>query len=156
MPTNPVSGTDSTAKVTKTDSQWKAQLTQQQFEVLRMKDTERAYTGKYWQTPSGPGEYRCAACQNVLFRGTDKFVSDCGWPAFDKAIKGSIEYHTDRTLGMSRTEVTCAKCGGHLGHVFNDGPTDTGIRYCINSVSIDYVPDAKGNDAAATEARDRQ
>ncbi len=139
------------ATTSKTDAQWKAQLTPLQYDVLRNKGTERAFTGKLWDTPPGPGEYRCAACESVLFRGTDKFVSDCGWPAFDKAIKGSIKYHSDRTLGMTRTEVTCAACGGHLGHVFDDGPTDTGVRYCINSVSITYVPDAKSSDAK-TEA----
>jgi len=142
-----------TAKVEKSDADWRKELSAEQYYVLREKGTERAYTGKYWQNEPGPGEYRCAGCQAVLFKGTDKFVSDCGWPAFDKAIKGTIDYHTDKTLGMVRTEVTCAKCGGHLGHVFEDGPTDTGIRYCINSVSIDYVPDAPANKDAPTEAR---
>ncbi len=150
MATNPATPT---AKITKTEAEWRKALTPEQYEVLRAKGTERAYTGKYWKTEAGPGEYRCAACQAVLFRGTDKFVSECGWPAFDKAIKGTIDYHTDKTLGMTRTEVTCARCGGHLGHVFEDGPTDTGIRYCINSVSIDYVPDAQPSKDAQTEAR---
>ena len=152
MPTNPVPG--EAGKITRTDAEWKKALTEEQYRVLREKGTERAFTGTYWKNEGGPGEYRCAACRAVLFRGTDKFVSDCGWPAFDKAIKGTIDYHTDRTLGMSRTEVTCARCGGHLGHVFDDGPTDTGIRYCINSVSIDYVPDTANKDAP-TEAGGR-
>lgn len=142
-----------TTKVVKSDAEWRKELSAEQYHVLREKGTERAYTGKYWQNEPGPGEYRCAGCQAVLFKGTDKFVSDCGWPAFDKAIKGTIDYHTDKTLGMVRTEVTCAKCGGHLGHVFEDGPTDTGIRYCINSVSIDYVPHAQTSKDAPTEAR---
>jgi peptide-methionine (R)-S-oxide reductase len=89
----------------------------------------------------------------VLFRGSDKFVSDCGWPAFDKAIKGSIRYETDRTFGMVRTEVMCAECDGHLGHVFEDGPAETtGVRYCINSVSITHHPQAAEHQNAATEA----
>lgn len=138
--------------VTKSDEEWRKALSREQYDVLREKGTERAFTGKYWKTPSGPGEYRCAGCGAVLFRGTDKFVSECGWPAFDKAIKGTIRYHTDKSLGMVRTEVTCARCGGHLGHVFNDGPTGTGVRYCINSVSIDYVPDDATHADAPTEA----
>jgi len=136
----------------KTDAEWRAALTSKQYNVLRDKGTERAFTGDTWDTPPQPGEYRCAACDALLFKGTDKFVSDCGWPAFDKAIKGSIHYHTDRTFGMSRTEVTCARCEGHLGHVFEDGPKDTtGVRYCINSVSIKFKPDTASKDLA-TEA----
>lgn len=149
----PTPNAPATAKVVKSDTEWRKELSAEQYHVLREKGTERAYTGKYWKNEPGPGEYRCAGCQAVLFKGTDKFVSDCGWPAFDKAIKGTIDYHTDKTLGMVRTEVTCAKCGGHLGHVFDDGPTDTGIRYCINSVSIDYVPDAQASKDMPTEAR---
>ncbi len=130
------------AAITKTDAEWKQKLTAEEYRVLREKGTERAFTGKYWDTPGGSGEYRCAACDNLLFKGTDKFVSECGWPAFDKAIKGSIKYESDRTFGMVRTEVMCSCCGGHLGHVFEDGPRETtGIRYCINSVSIKYTAD---------------
>lgn len=126
----------------KTEAEWKQKLSAEEYRVLREKGTERAFTGKYWDTPGGSGEYRCAACGNLLFKGTDKFVSECGWPAFDRAIKGSITYETDRSFGMERTEVMCSKCGGHLGHVFEDGPKKTtGIRYCINSVSIKYTPD---------------
>jgi peptide-methionine (R)-S-oxide reductase len=142
-------------RVEKTDAQWRAQLTPQQYHVLREKGTERAFTGKLWDTPPSTGEYRCAACEALLFRGKDKFVSDCGWPAFDKAIKGSITYHADRSFGMTRTEVTCSRCDGHLGHVFEDGPTDTtGIRYCINSASITYTPvkDEAATKDLATEA----
>lgn len=139
--------TKTMANMPKTEAEWKQKLTPEEYRVLREKGTERAFTGKYWDTPGGSGEYRCAACDNLLFKGTDKFVSECGWPAFDKAIKGSIKYETDRTFGMVRTEVMCAHCGGHLGHVFEDGPEDTtGIRYCINSVSIKYTPDETKKD----------
>lgn len=140
------------ATITKSDDEWRQSLTPEQYRILRQKGTERAFSGQFWNTPASTGEYRCAACDNLLFKGSDKFVSDCGWPAFDKAIKGSIEYHTDRSFGMIRTEVCCAKCGGHLGHVFEDGPTDTATRYCINSVSITYKPDGAGSKDMATEA----
>jgi len=150
--TPPMTQRPETGPLTKTDEQWRNELTPEQYRVLREKGTERAFTGEFWKTPQGPGEYRCAGCGNVLFRGADKFVSECGWPAFDKAIKGSIDYHSDRSFGMVRTEVTCARCGGHLGHVFEDGPTDTRTRYCINSVSITYHPDATDNAKAQTEA----
>jgi peptide-methionine (R)-S-oxide reductase len=142
MSTNAESGASSqAARIEKTDAQWRAELSPEQYRILREKGTERAFTGKYWDTPSSYGEYRCAACNSLLFRGADKFVSECGWPAFDKAIKGSIKYHADRSFGMLRTEVTCSRCDGHLGHVFEDGPTDTtGVRYCINSLSITYTP----------------
>jgi peptide-methionine (R)-S-oxide reductase len=140
------------AKLTKSEDEWKRTLTAKQFDILRQKGTERAFSGEHWNTPASSGEYRCAACDSLLFKGSDKFVSDCGWPAFDKAIKGSIEYHTDRSFGMVRTEVTCAHCGGHLGHVFEDGPTDTATRYCINSVSIKYVKDGSASKDKPTEA----
>lgn len=136
-----------TTNLSKTEAEWKQKLSAEEYRVLREKGTEHAFTGKYWDTPGGSGEYRCAACDNLLFKGTDKFVSECGWPAFDKAIKGSIKYESDRTFGMVRTEVMCSRCGGHLGHVFEDGPEDTtGIRYCINSVSIKYTPDETKKD----------
>lgn len=128
----------STGKVALSEEQWKQRLSPEQYRILRMKGTERAFTGKEWNT-NGQGEYRCAGCDNLLFTGDDKFLSDCGWPAFDKCVKGSIAYHDDRSYGMARTEVTCARCGGHLGHIFDDGPTSTGMRYCINSVSIRNV-----------------
>lgn len=149
------SATSQPARIEKTDAEWRAALTPEQYRILREKGTERAFTGKYWDTPSSYGEYRCAGCNSLLFRGADKFVSECGWPAFDKAIKGSIKYYADRSYGMLRTEVTCARCGGHLGHVFEDGPTDTtGVRYCINSLSITYtpLPDASKTKDLATEA----
>lgn len=136
-----------------TDAQWRTTLSPEAFRVLRQKGTERTYTGEFWKTPASGGEYRCAACRALLFKGGDKFISDCGWPAFDKAIKGSIEYHMDRSYGMVRTEVVCANCKGHLGHVFEDGPEETtGVRYCINSVSITYTPDGSASKDMATEA----
>lgn len=128
-------------KVTKTDAQWKAQLTNEQYEVLRKKGTERAFTGIYWNTFE-KGKYVCAACGNILFNSNSKFHSDCGWPSFDQAIKGSVIYAEDYSFGVYRTEVLCARCGGHLGHVFDDGPKDTtGKRFCTNSVSIKFIPE---------------
>ena len=129
-------------KIIKTDAEWKKQLTPEQFEVLRNKDTEMPFTGKYVNTFE-KGNYVCAACGNVLFRSNTKFRSDCGWPSFDNAIKGAVTYVKDNSLGMTRTEVNCAKCGGHLGHVFDDGPTQTGQRFCTNSVSILFKPTKK-------------
>jgi len=129
--------------VVKTDAQWKKELTAEQYRVLREKGTEMPHTGEYVNT-FDKGYYACAACGNKLFDSDKKFKSDCGWPSFDSAIKGSVDYHTDNTLGMSRVEVTCAKCGGHLGHVFDDGPQETtGQRFCTNSVSITFVPEKK-------------
>ena len=133
---------DANGKVALSEEQWKSRLSPTQFAVLRGKGTDRAYSGTLWKT-NEPGEYRCAACGNLLFVGDSKFISDCGWPAFDKAIKGSIEYHEDNSYGMSRVEVTCSKCAGHLGHVFNDGPTETGTRYCINQTSITFIPQSQ-------------
>ncbi|UOK41865.1 MULTISPECIES: peptide-methionine (R)-S-oxide reductase MsrB [Flavobacterium] len=119
---------------------WKAKLTPEQYEVLREKGTERPFTGKYWKHFE-KGIYVCAACKNPLFTSDAKFDSDCGWPSFDQAIKGSVKYTTDNSFGMERIEVTCEKCGGHLGHVFDDGPAETtGKRFCTNSVSIQFIP----------------
>lgn len=132
-----------TTKVQKTDAEWKKELTPEQYEVLRNKGTERAFTGEYYNHFE-KGDYVCAACGNVLFHSNAKFDSDCGWPSFDQAIKGSVTYKEDNSFGMTRTEVMCAKCGGHLGHVFDDGPAaTTGKRFCTNSVSIKFVPAKK-------------
>lgn len=131
--------TATVSPIQKTDADWKKELTPEQYEVLREKGTERPFSGEYVNTFE-KGEYVCAACANVLFHSDAKFHSDCGWPSFDKAIKGSVTYVTDNTLGMTRTEVNCAKCGGHLGHVFEDGPTETGQRFCTNSVSVKFIP----------------
>lgn len=129
--------------IVKTETEWKKQLTPEQYQVLREKGTERAFTGEYWDHFE-KGNYVCAACNNVLFSSEMKFESDCGWPSFDKAIKGSVKYNEDYSFGMARTEVVCAKCDGHLGHVFDDGPKETtGKRFCTNSVSIKFVPEEK-------------
>ena len=136
-------GQDKTKKskleIQKSEAQWKKELTPEQFEVLREKGTERPFSGKYVNTFE-KGTYVCAGCGNLLFYSDAKFHSDCGWPSFDKAIKGSVTYITDSSFGMSRTEVNCAKCGGHLGHIFDDGPTKTGQRFCTNSVSVKFIP----------------
>jgi peptide-methionine (R)-S-oxide reductase len=126
--------------VVKTESEWKKELTEEQFDVLRQKGTEAPFTGQYYQHDK-KGIYTCAGCQNPLFTSSAKFNTECGWPSFDQAIKGSVIYKTDGTFGMQRTEVMCAKCGGHLGHVFDDGPAETtGQRFCTNSVSINFIP----------------
>jgi len=131
---------DSPFKITKTEAEWKAQLTPEQYDVLRNKGTERPHTGEYTDHFE-KGVYVCAACGNTLFKSDTKFASDCGWPSFDQAIKGSVVYKTDTSYGMERTEVMCANCGGHLGHVFDDGPKETtGERFCTNSVSIKFIP----------------
>lgn len=128
-----------TSQIAKTDEDWKKELTSEQYNILREKGTERPFTGEYWNHFE-KGKYVCAACGNVLFDSDAKFVSDCGWPSFDKAIKGSVIYKTDTSFGMERTEVMCAKCGGHLGHVFDDGPEETtGKRFCTNSASIEFI-----------------
>ena len=130
-------------EVTKTDAEWKAELTPEQYDVLRTKATERPFTGEYYKNFK-KGVYVCAACGNPLFTSDAKFDSECGWPSFDKAIKGSVVFEHDNSFGMDRTEAMCARCGGHLGHVFDDGPKETtGERFCTNSVSIKFVPATK-------------
>lgn len=127
-------------EIKKTDSEWKKLLTEQQYHVLREKGTERPYTGEYWDYFE-KGKYVCAACKSELFNSDTKYESHCGWPSFDKAIEGSVKFIKDNTFGMVRTEVVCAKCEGHLGHVFDDGPKETtGQRYCTNSVSVKFIP----------------
>ncbi|MFY8020507.1 MAG: bifunctional methionine sulfoxide reductase B/A protein [Bacteroidia bacterium] len=127
------------SKIEKTEEQWKKELSEEQYYVLRQKGTEAPYTGKLLMNKE-KGVYKCAACGNELFTDDMKFDSHCGWPSFDKEIKGGkIKTQTDNSHGMQRTEIMCAKCGGHLGHLFDDGPTETGMRYCVNSVSLDFV-----------------
>ena len=127
----------------KTDAEWKAELTPEQYQVLREKGTERAFTGEYWNTFE-KGNYGCAACGQILFASENKFESDCGWPSFDKALKGAVIYQKDSTYGMNRTEVLCSNCQSHLGHIFDDGPKETtGERFCMNSVSIKFYPAKK-------------
>ncbi|MCB0755468.1 MAG: peptide-methionine (R)-S-oxide reductase MsrB [Flavobacteriales bacterium] len=125
--------------INKTDAEWRQELTEEQYRILREKGTERAFTGKY-DFHFEDGAYHCAACGTKLFDSGSKYDSGCGWPAFyQTAEKGAVVEKLDRSHGMIRTEVLCGNCGGHLGHVFPDGPQDkTGLRYCINSVSLDF------------------
>ncbi|HAD96139.1 MAG TPA: peptide-methionine (R)-S-oxide reductase [Cryomorphaceae bacterium] len=125
-------------KVEKSEDQWKEELTPEQYYVLRQKGTERPFTGEYTMHFEN-GVYKCAACDASLFDSEAKFDSHCGWPSFDRALeKNTVVEKLDTSHGMIRTEILCANCGSHLGHVFNDGPTETGMRYCINSVSLGF------------------
>lgn len=137
-------------KVNKTDNEWKKELTPEQYRVLREKGTERPFTGKYWNTKE-PGVYRCAGCGQILFESDTKFDSGCGWPSFSAPdSSNAVATAQDHSLFAERTEVLCSKCGGHLGHVFDDGPKPTGLRYCINSVSLKF--DEKKPEAGKTNS----
>lgn len=127
-------------KVIRSEEEWKSELTPEQFEVMRRKGTERAFSGVYWNTKE-PGVYLCAGCGAELFASDTKFDSGTGWPSFWQPVdESSIATEEDRSYGMTRTEVRCARCDAHLGHVFPDGPRPTGLRYCVNSASLKHVP----------------
>ena len=123
--------------IVKSESEWHNELSDEEFRVLRKKGTELPFTGKY-NNHFDKGIYRCRACDTPLYDSESKFESGCGWPSYDKALPGALEFIKDNSHGMIRTEIVCAKCGGHQGHVFNDGPSSTGERYCVNSVSIRF------------------
>ncbi len=130
-------------KASKSDTEWKKSLPPDAFHILREKGTEQAFTGKYWDTHE-KGVYLCAACGNELFSSETKFDSGTGWPSFWKpAAEGRVATHEDRTHSMQRTEVVCSLCGGHLGHVFDDGPKPTGQRFCINSAALKFTKKEK-------------
>ena len=130
-------------KVTKSDEQWKAELNAQEYYVLRQKGTDRP-TEEGYTAHFEKGTYVCRACNLQLFKSNSKYESDCGWPSFDDAIEGTVESILDKSLGMIRTEIICTSCGGHLGHVFDDGPKETtGKRFCVNTSSIKFIKSKK-------------
>lgn len=124
-------------KIQKSEEEWKNELTDAQYTILRKKGTERPFTGAY-NMHFENGTYHCAGCDSPLFESHTKFDAGCGWPSFDASIKGKVTYILDKSHGMIRTEIVCTTCDGHLGHVFNDGPTSTGTRYCVNSLSLAF------------------
>ena len=121
----------------KTESEWKKLLSSEQYKILREKGTELPFSGKY-NSHFEDGVYLCAGCNTTMFESKSKFDSGCGWPSLDASISGKVKYSLDKSIGMIRTEILCNSCNGHLGHVFNDGPTETGTRYCVNSISLDF------------------
>ena len=140
---NPYYSRTDTTKVDVPNATWKNILPDDVYAVAREAHTEYAFTGKYWNF-DGLGTYYCAVCGNKLFRSDSKFASSCGWPSFYETSRpGAVIYKSDKSLGMDRTEVLCGRCGSHLGHVFDDGPPPTGKRFCMNSIVLDFEPDAK-------------
>ena len=135
-------GTIMSNKVIKSEEEWKDQLTDEQYAVTRKKGTERAFTGKYYKNHD-KGMYRCVCCGNPLFSSDTKFESGTGWPSFYEPKDGAVATAVDRSHVMTRTEVHCSRCGGHLGHVFDDGPEPTGLRYCMNGVAMTFTPKEK-------------
>ncbi len=128
-------------EISKTPEEWKAELTSEEYHILREKGTERAFSGDLWDNKK-EGTYTCAACGQALFSSETKYTSGTGWPSFFKPLeKSSVAIEEDRSLGMVREEVLCSRCGGHLGHVFPDGPEPTGLRYCLNSAALDFEPE---------------
>lgn len=142
-PHNPYYSHTDTGRLDLPDAEWKKVLPADVYRIARQKDTERAFTGRYWNF-EGIGTYYCGACGNPLFRSEAKFASSCGWPSFFETLrKNSVTYEEDNSYGMHRTEVLCGRCGGHLGHLFADGPPPTGLRYCMNSIVLDFEPAEK-------------
>ena len=138
-------------KLTLTEDEWRAKLSPEQYTILRQKGTERAFTGKYEKNKAG-GMYQCAGCGLPLFASDAKYDSGSGWPSFTAPVEdGAVDAHQDASHGMVRTEVTCSRCQGHLGHVFPDGPGESGLRFCVNSASLDFTPE----DAAADAPEDK-
>ena len=130
-------------EIQKSDAEWKKELSSEEYYILRQAGTERPYSSDLNKVKE-PGTFVCAACEHPLYKTKNKFDSGTGWPSFDQPIEGGIFYSTDNKLGYTRNEVLCAKCGGHLGHVFNDGPQETtGKRYCMNGDAMDFVPETK-------------
>ena len=134
--------TEKSKRVNLSDEEWQKKLTPEEYHILREKGTERPFTGEYDKFYE-EGIYKCAGCDTELFTSDTKYNSGCGWPAFYESMPGKIEETEDNSFGMNRIEITCENCGGHLGHVFNDGPKPTGIRYCVNSASLDFKPEDK-------------